>query len=599
MSKSQFNPQDISSLAPGIFDPSEPWLSILSQSCSFSLSIFLFIIENLTRNPNITSSHLFRAEIFYDSNGHGDAEELGVSAFTRQMQASYRPRLCQVPAGFKWQRTVVRRFVPRNPKLDQDLVQTVHFLRGLCQNPEETCTNAAADKVERIIILQIPHVDTVEEIPWYHPAVKQLALMYAYPPETVADPGEHNTAVGYSEQSACPDKSAEISVHYCFFHGSIGTIGLREQLSTRLARTAHNLLSTIYRHGTGQLAGYKKRVHHDLIVPQARFQDTYTRLKLTYAKPLISGWQEQTDPGKHVFEDLGIAAFLIELWSEMYSKSKFPGFVDIGCGNGVLVYILNQEGYEGWGFDARRRKSWSTFPTDVRDNLKEMLLVPKMFQEAAGLSSVEPDENHANLERPGRWHDGKFPQDTFIISNHADELTPWTPIVASLNHSSFIAIPCCSHNFSGVKYRAPTTDFSFPDPSFADSSQMDGEGGAAQPSKETNMYPERGKGHSSGSLKQAKGPSAYATLTNWVAKLAVDMGYSPEREMLRIPSTRNAAVLGRQPDESSDVKDSASREDRAREVVARWLGGQQSLEQAGREWVKRASKLQSKTIDAH
>ncbi|CRK47407.1 hypothetical protein BN1723_020277, partial [Verticillium longisporum] len=111
----------------------------------------------------------------------------------------------------------------------------------------------------------------------------------------------------------------------------------------------------------GQAAGYVKKVHHDVVIPQARFQDRYSALKLKHAARLVSTWAEVTDPLKHVFEDLGIAAFLIELWADMYRDQPFPGFVDIGCGNGLLVHILLLEGYAGWGFDARERKSWATY----------------------------------------------------------------------------------------------------------------------------------------------------------------------------------------------------------------------------------------------
>lgn len=40
-------------------------------------------------------------------------------------------------------------------------------------------------------------------------------------------------------------------------------------------------------------------------------------------------------------------------------------FVDLGCGNGLLVYILNSEGHKGVGFDIRRRKIWDTYPSFV------------------------------------------------------------------------------------------------------------------------------------------------------------------------------------------------------------------------------------------
>jgi tRNASer (uridine44-2'-O)-methyltransferase len=39
--------------------------------------------------------------------------------------------------------------------------------------------------------------------------------------------------------------------------------------------------------------------------------------------------------------------------------------------------------------------------------------------------------------------------------------------------------------------------------------------------------------------------SAYNSLCEWVAQIAGDCGWVVEREMLRIPSTRNVAFVGR------------------------------------------------------
>lgn len=39
-----------------------------------------------------------------------------------------------------------------------------------------------------------------------------------------------------------------------------------------------------------------------------------------------------------------------------------PSFVDMGCGNGLLVHVLNSEGYNGVGLDVRSRKMWAQYP---------------------------------------------------------------------------------------------------------------------------------------------------------------------------------------------------------------------------------------------
>lgn len=600
-----FEPRDLSKKHATFQLPDEAWISMLETACTFEPEFYLRVMLNMIKNPNLTSSYLFRAEVFYDSlndvtvSQEADGEHF--SGFTRHMKAEYRPVRIAVP-GYERQRTLVRRMIPRNPQLDEPLVQTCHLFR------------ARDASEERNLVVYVPHVSTAGDVPWYHPAVRALALLHTWKKDGAPD-----------------DEGARgsVSVHYRLFDGT--------GLDTRLERTALNLLRLIHKHGQGQRAGYVKRVHHDLLVPQAAFQDTYTRLKAKYAKALIGGWVEQTDPAKHVFEDLGIAAFLVELWAQMYSgvpdarqherggdggpaKPPFPGFVDVGCGNGVLVFVLRQEGYQGWGFDARRRRTWDAFPAHVREGLKELVLVPKPLQPDGSGGGARPastptphehdgtaaltaatgrlgvDDGQASgapaTSAPARatapdiaFHDGTFPAGTFIVSNHADELTAWTPLLAHLSASPFIAIPCCSHNLAGARFRAPASGAA-PRAASAPATQ-DGAAGQAR------------DGAGGGVARPAaKAPSAYASLCAWVARLAEDVGFAPEREMLRIPSTRNAAVVGRRragAGAGADV-DARAREQSVRHILLRELG---SVEAAGAEWVARASKIAGSKGERH
>lgn len=61
---------------------------------------------------------------------------------------------------------------------------------------------------------------------------------------------------------------------------------------------------------------------------------------------------------------MAIATYLICLWENM-NITKKPTFLDLGCGNGLLVHILSQEGYEGYGIDVRQRKIWKTYPENT------------------------------------------------------------------------------------------------------------------------------------------------------------------------------------------------------------------------------------------
>ena len=137
-----------------------------------------------------------------------------------------------------------------------------------------------------------------------------------------------------------------------------------------------------------------------------------------------------------------------------------------------------------------------------------MVLVPKILEDQS--LSREDRVVVGQLGKPLPFqenvgiHDGNFPYGTFIISNHADELTGWTPLIASLSESPFLVIPCCSQDLSGARFRAPAK-----------------------------------------SDERGKQPSAYASLIGWVERLASDTGWEVEKEVLRIPSTRNVALIGR------------------------------------------------------
>ncbi|KAF1835799.1 DUF1613-domain-containing protein [Decorospora gaudefroyi] len=555
-----FSPYDINKI-PHDFSglPPELWTIIHSAPANFAPHYFLDVSRNLLENPNLTASHLARAELSYQSftdatfDPHAKTAE-GLASIVKHLRPECRPRIVEGGfEGYELEYTVVRKLIPRNPKVDRALMQTCHLfvshrdlvVVGTGTEQEKTV------KAERYMVVYIPHVSSADEIPFYHPSVRSLAILYTYFPGHDAP------------ESALLATPGLLSIYYDLFPCT--------PLDNRLSRTALKLLEIIHKHARGRQAGYKKRVHHDQVIGQKRFQDTYAYLKGKYAKELIERWVEQTPPEKHVFEDLGIAAFLIELWVDKYglpcnpestpakaeedkkktAQTHFPGFVDIGCGNGLLVYILNAENWHGWGFDARRRKTWDTFPPQYAGKLKEMLLVPQMLQR----------NNEAVLTSATPSHNGIFPCSVFIISNHADELTPWTPLLAHLSSSPFLAIPCCSHDLVGTRFRAPVhAKHLVTDPSTAGS-------------------------------KKNKQPSAYASLCSWVCHLTESVGYEVEREHLRIPSTRNIAVVGRARLARED--DGASVEERMEEVkkiIEKETGGM-TVEQVGAMWMKSGDGL--------
>ncbi|UKZ60639.1 uncharacterized protein TrAtP1_001910 [Trichoderma atroviride] len=533
-----FQPQEIPpGSAPLIEDEDAVngvWVPIYSHACSFGPGVFADKMMDLIKNPNLNSSWLFRADILHDetpqtggsnSNSTGDCDgaTTAAAAMTKSSNGSAGDAIdadshgvsLQSPAaspiavairGMALVRTLVRRLIPRNERRDRPLDQTCAFYTtakdaaqdGLqatvpaaasdASDASDASAASAASAAHSTLVIYMPHAPSADSLPFYHPKVRGIAHLHQWDGQG----------------------QGTISVHFLPYPEHPLT-------DSKLQRTAYHLLEVLDKHGHGAVRGYVKRVNHDLVIPQDRFQNRYALLKSKYARQMVDSWAEKTDPSKHVFEDLGIAAFLIELWNDMYPKdtTPFPGFVDIGCGNGLLVALLTREGYSGWGFDARERKSWAQYRTRGHASpsgfsLEERLLLPSAVATPAATSGQAQASHQAEAEpetdlllRDGVIHDGAFPAGTFIISNHADELTPWTPILAASSRCPFIMIPCCSHNLTGEKFRAP---------------------------------PPRDK---------SKAKSTYASLVDWVSRIAEDCGWQVETEMLRIPSTRNTCLLGR------------------------------------------------------
>ncbi|CAF1201350.1 unnamed protein product [Rotaria sordida] len=159
------------------------------------------------------------------------------------------------------------------------------------------------------------------------------------------------------------------------------------------------------------------------------YQHEYERLKIKYGKYLTTNWCESTDPQKHVFEDLGIASYLLTYWRQYSSSFQKPiKFIDLGCGNGLLTFLLVSEGYSGLGIDMRHRRSWSLFGSSL---YLELLIDPH----SSTLHNLIIS-NQYNL----------------LIGNHSDELTPWLPVLASQCFCDVFLLPCCFFDFSGKKF---------------------------------------------------------------------------------------------------------------------------------------------------
>ncbi|MGH0155237.1 UNVERIFIED_CONTAM: hypothetical protein FKN15_028944 [Acipenser sinensis] len=137
------------------------------------------------------------------------------------------------------------------------------------------------------------------------------------------------------------------------------------------------------------------------LIAVEKYSHLYQQLKEKY-KEMVKVWPEVTDPEKFVYEDVAIATYLLVMWEEERKEKDLAekqSFVDLGCGNGLLVHILSNEGE----------------------------------------CAITPSENFL------------FPDVDWLIGNHSDELTPWIPVMSSRSSYScrFFVLPCCFFDFIG------------------------------------------------------------------------------------------------------------------------------------------------------
>ena len=154
----------------------------------------------------------------------------------------------------------------------------------------------------------------------------------------------------------------------------------------------------------------------------------YQELKDKYSHELASmNWQEMTNtnPEKFIHEDISICAHMILTWQYFNIDKNSIKFVDLGCGNGLLVYLLNQEGFSGYGIDLRKRRIWDLYSI----NNKEFKL--KLIE-----TSIDPRID-------------KYVESNWLIGNHSDELSPWLPLIANRTNCNIYLIPCCFYDFNG------------------------------------------------------------------------------------------------------------------------------------------------------
>jgi hypothetical protein len=253
------------------------------------------------------------------------------------------------------------------------------------------------------------------------------------------------------------------------------------------------LLARCFKWCTHDYLGGYTPVDKDVLIEKSIFAKELVRLKKQYAAALCSSWTECTDPKKFVYEDLALTAYLICLWESPLRRPSLSEaelraltqqsvyFADLGCGNGLLTYLLHCEGFHGYGIDSRARKIWTRW-------------------QQAGAQLHEAELNVHEYAFP--------PQVNWLLGNHADELVPWIPTLAQRISPlpNLFLLPCCFYNTSGKLFCPPKS--AFPVPSHLE-----------------------------------KAGSRYKRYLQYVGEACDRNQYNVVYDSLRIPSTKNIALI--------------------------------------------------------
>ncbi|KAG1718522.1 hypothetical protein EDB19DRAFT_1920468 [Suillus lakei] len=412
--------------------------SLVSCPADAPLELFETAVSQLIHHPEYNSTLILRSETISDSD---------------TTIPSSVPRL----EGYCPVRNVHRKLLPRRPGRDSGL--------------EQHCTLYALETGDFAglpsMLVLTPLVSEGESLPYYHPTVSHLVFRFI-PSNSTTTPDSASTQpalrIGVVQHPGTPtDPNSRL-------YTPIVTFGVH----SLIIRSAYSMMSP-----------YPEK----------------------YIKTYISKC------------DIGIATFLMLFWKDMFATSadraavkelddsqwtSWPrpsgGFLDLGCGNGLLTHILSvsAEGYSGYGIDLCARISWAHYPDSSQTALKVHALDPTQL-----LSPSSSNDEEISL-----WEHG-----VFLIGNHADELTPWLPVLATrAGASGYLSIPC-----------------------------MDPDAATAAVSNEVEV--EAVFISSLGLGAEGTHKSQYSAYRIWLARLSQWLGWKIECDTLQIPSTRNWAIV--------------------------------------------------------
>lgn len=226
------------------------------------------------------------------------------------------------------------------------------------------------------------------------------------------------------------------------------------------------------------------------------------------------------------------------------------------------MHILLSEGYQGFGVDVRARASWSHYPPSTRSHLHVNALDPTLILGHADPATIvsdtiagTPPNNEADADPSGNLQHERsaeddeiqsqlqIPSGVFIIGNHADELTPYVPILGILYRASgYLNIPCCPWDLDQRFSRANNTQYPPPMHDVGEADYSEDEIKGAEVGRVSGNDDRWIESLNLGG--DGKFTSSYSAYRIWLAQLTSWCGWEIETEVLRIPSTRNWALVG-------------------------------------------------------
>lgn len=586
------------------------WRLEVACSAYTDLNSWLDVMLELVKYPERTSTNILRADVLLEAEEHQDHLEAGWSPI----------------------KSIVREILPRRPGVNPTMLELCRFYRSSDDGQSALvtytplmvadCVDARAMNSVDELLAASRRPDTPAEIPFYHPAVLSLAFTF----RARAGQNPHELPKG------------KLEIHMLPFPSNAN--------DATLQRVANSLLKTIHIHAWGKAHSYKARIAHDRLVSRHLFQDVYLNLKLRWASFLCKEWKEKTNPEKHVHEDLAVCAWLMLFWRSKFGRPTFGddekiglrdrpwlsdtrawgrprgGFVDVGCGNGLLVWLLNNEGYTGHGFDLRPRKSWELFEYDsvIEVEYPAPKIAGKHLPARIEVSMRKADLRvhtldamnaiHAYLQDPtssSDEHSELLPRGSFLVGNHADELTPLLPFLASTiqESSGLLNIPCCPWMVSGdrftrTNYRISREEvaslLAMPLDETATPEQIEALRAemvelALGPPVDAPQTSTQGE-NATASKNEGNGGSKMIAYLTYISHLHLVAGWHVEKEALRMPSTKNWSIVS-----TKRAPESPAGRATAAALIAKALGQWKArdVEQEGK-WFLTASKDLDKTL---